>query len=273
MHPGPIRDILTLGGGIFSGVLSGVFGVGGTVISTPVIRVLGASALASVGTTLPSVIPGAASGTIRYHHEQLIDWHLVATVAPTGIVAAIAGSLLTDHVPGHGHPLMLATAVLLAFSAWRMARPPKRPAHQSAGGTGVAESGPPPTSLQPVGRWRLISVGLVAGLLSGLLGIGGGVILVPGLHQVARRTLKQAVATSLACVGIFAVPGTLTHGLLHQIDWGFALLLSVGIVPGARIGANLAIRAADRRLRQAISVFLGVVAVIFATGEVLAWIH
>lgn len=276
MHPGPIRDILTLGGGIFSGVLSGVFGVGGTVISTPVIRVLGASALASVGTTLPSVIPGAASGTIRYHHEQLIDWHLVATVAPTGVVAAVAGSLLTDHVPGHGHPLMLATAALLAFSAWRMARPSHRPAPQLPGIADARESGesrPPPTSIQPVSSWRLIAVGLVAGLLSGLLGIGGGVILVPGLHQVARRSLKQSVATSLACVGIFAIPGTLTHGLLHQIDWGFALLLSVGIVPGARIGANLAIRAADKRLRQAISVFLGVVAVIFATGEVLAWIH
>ena len=273
MHPGPIRDILTLGGGIFSGVLSGVFGVGGTVISTPVIRVLGASALASVGTTLPSVIPGAASGTIRYHREQLIDWRLVAVVAPTGVVAAVAGSLLTDRVPGHGHPLMLATAALLALSAWRMARPSQRTVPQLSGNAEVEESGPPHGVMQPENRCRLIAVGLIAGLLSGLLGIGGGVILVPGLHQVARTSLKQAVATSLVCVGILAVPGTITHGLLHQIDWRFALLLAVGIVPGARIGADLAIRATDRRLRHAISLFLGAVAVIFATGEVLTWIH
>ena len=66
MDPGPLRDGLTLLAGFATGVMSGLFGVGGAVISTPAIRVLGASATVAVGTTLPAIIPGAVSGTARY---------------------------------------------------------------------------------------------------------------------------------------------------------------------------------------------------------------
>lgn len=95
-------------------------------------------------------------------------------------------------------------------------------------------------------------------------------ILVPGLAQVAGFELKQAVATSLACVGLMAVPGTVTHALLGTIDWLFALALTVGMVPGARIGATLAIRAAHRRLRLVVGVFLGVTAALYAAAEAAA---
>ena len=62
MDPGPLRDVLTVAAGVATGVLSGLFGVGGAVISTPAIRALGASAAVAVGTTLPAIIPGAISG-------------------------------------------------------------------------------------------------------------------------------------------------------------------------------------------------------------------
>lgn len=265
MHPVLARDLLTIAAGAVSGVLSGAFGVGGTVISTPSIRVLGASALASVGTTLPSVIPGAVSGTLRYQRDRLVDWRLVAVIAPLGMAASVLGSLASSHVPGDGHLLMVATACLLAFSAWRMRKPiappnaQEEPARPGDGATGEESPRPPA---------KVLAAGTFAGLLSGLLGIGGGVLLVPTFHQLARRELKTSLATSLACVALFAVPGSITHALLGEIDWRFALLLAVGIVPGARFGAALAIRARDRRLRLAVATFLGLVAVVFAVGEV-----
>ncbi len=119
----------------------------------------------------------------------------------------------------------------------------------------------------------MLAAGTFAGLLSGLLGIGGGVLLVPTFNQLAHRELKTSLATSLACVALFAVPGSITHALLGEIDWRFALLLAVGIVPGARFGAALAIRARDHRLRVAVAAFLGLVAVVFAVGEMasLLW--
>ena len=146
-----------------------------------------------------------------------------------------------------------------------------------AASTDRAAADHPPDEAADEGRpgrsATVLAAGAFAGLLSGLLGIGGGVLLVPTFNQLAHRELKVALATSLACVALFAVPGSLTHALLGEIDWRFALLLAVGIVPGARFGAALAIRTRDHRLRVAVAVFLGLVAAIFAIGELasLLW--
>ncbi|MEJ7585811.1 MAG: sulfite exporter TauE/SafE family protein [Acidimicrobiales bacterium] len=286
MDPGPLRDVLTVLVGVATGALSGLFGVGGAVISTPGIRVLGASALVAVGTTLPSIIPGAASGTARYVREQLIDWRVVSLTAPVGIIAAVGGSLLSKVVPGDGHLLMLLTAGLLGFSAWRM-YVTGRAANESEDlevSRAVAEAdtemaphpAPSPSRLTDAGGrggagpLRFAAVGAVAGLLSGLLGVGGGIVMVPGFTQVAKVPIKPAIATSLACVALFAVPGTITHALLGDIDWRFAILLAVGVIPGARFGAGLAVRTGDRRLRAVVAGFLGLTAVLYAGGELLA---
>jgi uncharacterized membrane protein YfcA len=69
------------------------------------------------------------------------------------------------------------------------------------------------------------------------------------------------------CVGAFAVPGTVTHALQDHVDWRVAAALVVGVVPGARLGAALAIRATDRRLRTVVASFLGLTAVLYAAGE------
>jgi uncharacterized membrane protein YfcA len=125
----------------------------------------------------------------------------------------------------------------------------------------------------PAGRRRLVTtggIGAAAGLLSGLLGIGGGVLMVPGFQGLLGVSIKRAIATSLVCVGCFAVPGTITHTLNGSIDWRFAFWLAVGVVPGAALGAVLAIRADDRRLRVAFGSFLIVVAVVYGAGEVVA---
>jgi uncharacterized membrane protein YfcA len=258
MDPGPVRDLLTVAVGVATGALSGLFGVGGAVISTPGIRVLGASALVAVGTTLPSIIPGAASGAARYLREGLIDRRIVAVVAPAGAAFTILGALLTRAVPGEGHVLQLLTAALLGFSALRMAR------------TTDPIDGAPAAKEPPHQRARLIAVGIVAGLMSGLLGIGGGVVMVPGFVQLAGLQVKRAIATSLACVAIFAVPGTITHAIEGNIDWRFALLLAVGVIPGARLGAALTIRASDRRTRLTVAAFLGGLSILYAVGELLA---
>jgi hypothetical protein len=276
MDPGPVRDVLTVALGVLTGALSGMFGVGGAVISTPGIRALGASALVAVGTTLPSIIPGAASGTARYLREHLIDWRIVWWAAPAGIVASVLGSLLSRVVPGDGHLLMLLTAALLAWSALRTYRsdpaPAPAPVSETSTGAGGGEPAPadPPAAPPDARPAPYVAVGIVAGLLSGLLGVGGGIVMVPGFTQVGKMGLKAAIATSLACVAIFAIPGTITHALLGDIDWRFALLLAAGVIPGARVGATLAIRTSDKRMRVVVAAFLGLTSVIYAGGELHA---
>jgi len=90
---------------------------------------------------------------------------------------------------------------------------------------------------------------------------------VPGLSELAGLPLKRAIATSLVCVGLFAIPATLSHWALGDIDWATAGWLSLGVVPGARLRAIVAIRAGDSRLRHGVALVLGVVAVAYAVGE------
>lgn len=264
MDAGPVRAVLTVLAGVVTGMLSAAFGVGGAVVSTPFIRVLGVSAAFAVGTTLPSVLPSAAAGALRYARESMVAWNVVAWTAPPGIVAAVAGSALSSRVPGEGHVIMLVTAGLLAAVAWRMATTDDDPevADAADGEPAIGAAAPRPGVL--------VGIGGLAGLLSGLLGVGGGLVTVPGLHELGGLPLKRAIATSLACVGIFALPATLAHWAQGNIDWATAGWLSLGVVPGARIGAVLAMRAGDRRLRQSVAAFLGVVAVIYAVGEAVA---
>lgn len=324
MEPGLLRDALTLLLGFATGVLSALFGIGGAIVSNPGLRALGAAPLVAVGTTLPSILPGAISGTLRYRREGLIDWHLITPAVAAGLLAVVAGSLLSHAVPGGGHLLLLLIAVLLAFTAWRTAvTPPSDPAgdEDKGGSNGGAEGGassdgvggvddrghpdagsatlplreaspqeggfpratdrpgtrdtdPPDAGSEPGRRgrrrWVAAGIGVVAGLLSGLLGIGGGVIMVPAFTELLGLPLKSAIATSLVCVGIFGVPATITHAVLGDIDWRLATLLTIGVIPGARIGASLTIRTAERRLRLAVGVFLALVALVYFVTETRA---
>jgi uncharacterized membrane protein YfcA len=250
------RDVGALLVGLVTGALSGAFGIGGAVISTPGVRLLGASPLLAVGTTIPPILPGAVAGVARYAREGLVVWPVVAIVAPVGAVASVLGSLASHAVPGEGHWLGVLTAVLVGVTARQAVR---KPAETQACDASELEGA----------RRRLVpaGVGALAGLLSGLLGVGGGVVLIPGFLRAVRLELKPAIATSLTCVGVLAVPSAVAHALLGDIDWRLSALLTVAVVPGARLGAAASLRAEDRRLRMAVAVMLGVVAVVYAVGE------
>jgi uncharacterized membrane protein YfcA len=241
--------------GVVTGILSGMFGVGGAVVSTPAVRALGATPLEAVGSTLPSILPSSISGTLRYLRDGLVRTRIVLWTCVFGVPASVGGSLLSGVVPGGGHLLMLATAGLVGFTAYRTAFP--RTVAEFAGE-------------EHIELWRIALIGVGAGGLSGLLGVGGGILMVPAFSAWLGIPLKETVATSLACVGVFAIPGTITHALLGHINWAFAIPLCIGVIPGARIGANLTISASDRTLRYSVGIVLAVIAAIYAIGEILS---
>jgi uncharacterized membrane protein YfcA len=259
MDVGIVRDFLTVLAGIATGIMSGAFGVGGAVISTPAIRALGCSAALAVGTTLPSILPGAVTGSWRYRQGELIQWKVVVFTAPAGIVAAVFGAWVSPRVPGDGHILMVFTALLLMWSAINMIRSvaPREPADTK-------------TSLRSSQGFLATLTGVCAGGLSGLLGLGGGIIMVPLFRRWLGLPIKNAVATSLICVGCFAVPGTITHALEGGIDWRFALWLTVGVVVGAPFGSKTALKMSDKKLQRVFGLFLAAVAVVYGVGELLA---
>ncbi|MGB2756153.1 MAG: sulfite exporter TauE/SafE family protein [Acidimicrobiia bacterium] len=256
-----LRFVLTLLAGVLTGMLSGAFGAGGGVVSTPAIRFLGASAFSAVGSTLPPIFPSAIAGGLRYHKQRLIEWPAVKRLISIGMPAAACCAALAHVIPGNGHVLMLLTAALVTITGYRMfRRTPPEILHEEAGDPAPVQATVP--------MW----VGLCAGGLSGLLGIGGGVVMVPVLVNRIGFPIKRALGTSLVSAGFFAIPATLTHAYFGGIDWKYALPLAIGVVPGSRIGSALALRSGDRGLRIAVSMFLIAVAIALATKELVGWL-
>ena len=252
-----ITVVLTLVAGFFTGVLSGMFGVGGAVISTPAILALGATPLQAVGSTLPSIIPGAIAGGIRYDREGMIDHRVAWRTGIAGMAFAALGAVASKAIPGKGHVQMVLTALLLGWFAFRTAR-------------GSDPAVAPADHELRRSLWLLIAIGAMAGGLSGFLGVGGGILMVPAFTNWVGLPLKRAIATSLVCVGLVCIPGTITHQLLGDIDWLFAVPLMVTAIPGARVGAHLAIRASDRALRITVASVLGTIAIVYGVVELVA---
>jgi uncharacterized membrane protein YfcA len=265
-----LAGIATVIVGFLSGVLSGMFGVGGAVLTTPGLRALGAEPIEAVGSTIPAILPGAVSGAWRYAREGLVDWRVAVTCGVLGSGMAVAGGTLSDHV--NGHYLMLLTAALLLWTGVknvRSIRVPVRVPVPAADDVEVVDAGPGDPGVEP-SLPAVGAIGAAAGFLAGLLGVGGGILMVPAFTSLLHLPPKRAVATSLVGVAIFSVPAMITHALLGHINWAFALCLVVGVVPGAQVGAHVTIGGSDRRLRLLMGVFFSVLAVVYGIGELRA---
>lgn len=247
--------------GFAAGLLSGAFGIGGGIVTTPALRlILGAPALVAVGTPLPVIIPTAITGAWSHHRNGTADVRAGATMGIAGSFTAILGAWATGLVGGS--TVLIATAALIVWSAGDMAlqalRPPVPPA--SLGGAG-----------EVAGRSTagLIAVGLLTGLYSGFFGLGGGFVIVPLLTRWLHFSVKRAVGTSLVAVALLAVPGTVTHAVLGHVDWALAAALAVGVVPGALVGAHFVRQARDNTVRISFAVLLIVVALWLAVSEIV----
>jgi uncharacterized membrane protein YfcA len=248
-----VEGLLGILVGIVSGVLSGLFGVGGGIVMTPGLQiVLGAPPIVALATPLPVILPTALMGAYTYGKAGELDRRAAAWMIGPGVLASIVGALLTSFLDTH--VLLAITAALLAYQAAGIIR-----------GSRERRSG----SLEAT-PGIFVGIGLVAGFVSGLLGIGGGLVIVPMLAGWLGMPLKRALGTSLLAIVALVIPGTITHAALGNIDWALFLVVVIGAVPGARVGATLAIAARERTLRLLVGSFLFVVAAAYGISELNA---
>lgn len=256
--------------GFMSGVLSGAVGVGGAVVSTPGIRAIGVPPIVAVGTTLPAIIPSAITGSVNYARARLIDYRVAGISALTGGCASVGGAMVSEYVGGR--VLMFITAALVGENSLRMARDARRLRSAGQGASDEDEAAPLADPIPVTGErsavWLVALIGVVAGFISGLLGVGGGVVMVPAFYRILKLPVKQTVATSLLVVGILAVPGSVTHFYLGHIDLKIAGLLALGVVPGAFVGSRFTVRADEIRLRVIVAVVLAAIATGYTAGEI-----
>ena len=249
MSPGEVA--LGIAIGLVAGVLSGLFGVGGGIVMTPGLQVvLGAPPIVALATPLPVILPTALTGALTYRQAGEIDMRAARWIIVPGVIASVAGAILTSYVDTH--VLLVVTAVLLAYQAGGILRGAR------ASDGRVARRATPGI---------YIGIGIAAGFVSGLLGIGGGLVMVPLLAGWLGMPLKRALGTSLLAIVALVVPGTITHALLGNIDWALFVVVTIGAVPGARLGAHIALGTRERTLRLLVGSFLLVVATAYGISE------
>ena len=139
----------------------------------------------------------------------------------------------------------------------------------------LAFSGEPaasaPSDDTPLSRKQLlqgVAIGLVAGLASGYVGVGGGFIMVPLMLSIIGIPMRKASGTSLIAVMILAIPGVIEQGIIGNINYLAGIAIVIGTIPGAVIGAKLVTKVPERTLRLLFGCFLIVAAVMLVLNEV-----
>jgi hypothetical protein len=127
-----------------------------------------------------------------------------------------------------------------------------------------AEPAPPPLGRRRRNHLQLGAIGLSGGFLSGLLGVGGGVIMVPLLVLWARYGQREAHAASLGAIVPISAAGALTFGAAGEVRIGYAIALALGAILGAQLGARALARASEPTLKLSFGCFLLLVAIVMA---------
>lgn len=257
--------------GVFVGVMSGLLGVGGGTIMVPIFRLaFGMSPLASTATSLFAIIPTSISGVVAHTHAKTCVPKLGLALGAGGAVMSPMGVWLASVSPGW--LVICVAAIVIGFSAFKMFKKAVKCAPAPRAGASSAHSASPkPVPDQPVlSRKQYLQgacIGLIAGLASGYVGVGGGFIMVPLMLAVLDIPMSLASGTSLIAIMILAIPGVIEQGLLGNIDYLAGIAIVIGSIPGALVGARLVRVVPERQLRFIFGGFLLVAAVMLMLNE------
>ena len=257
--------------GVFIGILSGLLGIGGGTVMVPVFKLgFGLSAIGATATSLFAIIPTAISGTVAHIRQKTCIPKLGLFAGAGGACMCPVGVWLATMSPGW--LIMLAAALVIAYSSFTMLRKamqaPKsngKPQAKAPTATPVPQDGP--ARPEPGRLWRGVPIGMVAGLVAGYVGVGGGFLMVPLFLSVLGIDMKRASATSLFAISILTLPGAIEQIVLGNVSIVLALAVVAGSVPGAAIGARLVKRVPERELRFAFAGVLFVAAILLVVQE------
>lgn len=221
--------------GLIAGILGSMIGVGGGIIISPVLTFLGLTPPQVASTSLFAVSSTSVSSTIAYARSNKIQYMLGIKMALLSIPGAIIGSFFSTGIdPGYFR--FLLAIILIGTGIYLMFR------NSITKGNSF--------SLESIWIKILFFSGtFVAGIISSLFGIGGGVIFVPLMILIVGITMHLAAPTSQFVLMITSLVGLTTHMILGNPEYLPAILLSVGAFGGAQIGSRLSTRLSEQKLR------------------------
>lgn len=267
--------------GVVIGIFSGLLGIGGGTLMVPLFRIgFGMAAIEATATSLFVIIPTSLAGCIGHIRNK-------TCVPKLGLAAGIAGACtapLGVWCASVSQPwlIMLATGVIIAYSALTMLKKALRMPKTSGAGakrveTYTRRNTRTKEALSAVwprpyvsGRQLAIGalIGLVAGFASGYVGVGGGFIMIPLFISVLGVSMKMASGTSLMAVVLLGLSGVCGQAHLGNINYLAGIAMTIGSIPGALIGAWLVRFVPERKLRFTFSFFLFFAAAVLVANEV-----
>ncbi len=284
--------------GVGIGILSGLLGIGGGTVMVPIFRLaFDMSPVMSTATSLFTIIPTSVSGAVSHIRHKTCIPSLGIAAGLGGAITSPLGVWLAQISPAW--MIMLAAALIIGWSAFKMlskafkmknASPVAAESLQAAAiqvetapdksvdsatttatTTATASSGPAgPSPSSKLTRKQLLvgaAIGLVAGVASGYVGVGGGFIMVPMMLSLVGISMRQASGTSLIAVMILAVPGVIEQALLGNINYAAGIAIAIGSIPGAVVGARLVRVVPERMLRFIFGCFLLLAAALLVLNE------
>lgn len=237
-----MNELVVVAAGALAGIASGLFGVGGGILMVPAALYLvpGVDFHEAKAVSLMVIVGSAGVGIWTHHRHRSVDVRKGALLALGGFGGAALSVLGVERVDDVA--LAAAFGIVLALTGARLA----------------FAATPKPRDLSPRAQTLyLLALGLVSGLLSGAFGVGGGIVMVPGM-VFAGIGMHLAVGTSLVAVLGNAVGGTLSH---LALGYGAVLAtigipLAIGAVPGTYVGSRLAHKLHADRLKGLFGAFL-----------------
>ncbi len=231
-------------------IVFSMFGQGGGSLYTPILFLLGYAVLVSISTSLVLNLITALSAAIIYYRASLVDVRLAVYFIPGICIGAYAGGVLTDFVD----PTVLIWLFVI-FLVGAGARMVYTYWEKSSG-----------AEVCPVQFSRSMYAGIVVfsfavGILSGLLGVGGGIIIVPFLLFICRYPMKNSAGTVSFIVIFSSLFGVLGHATFGSLDFTLIIPTAIAVFIGASLGARYMVRIPPRYIKAGFGIILWVFAV------------
>jgi uncharacterized membrane protein YfcA len=276
--------IFGMGGAV--GFLSGLFGVGGGFLLTPLLIFSGIPPVVAVASVAPQIVASSTSGALSYWRRNMVDMKLAGVLMSAGIIGTIIGVAIFNGLRRLGQldlivalayvtflgavgGLMLAESVRAILNA-RAGRPaPLRKPGQHNWVHGLPFKMRFKRSRLYVSVIPIIVLGVGIGILGALLGIGGGFLIVPALIYILRVPSNVVIGTSLLQIIATMAVASVLHAVTSQsVDATLAVILMVGGVIGAQFGARIGQNIRGDQLRALLALLILAVAVRFLVGLV-----
>jgi len=272
--------VIVLLGGV-TGILSGIFGVGGGFLTTPLMIFYGIPPTVAAASTATTITGASVSGLFAYSRRNGVDYQMGAVLVAGGIVGTLIGTGLFNLLQSIGQidtVINVLYVVMLGSIGSVMGRESLQSLRAKGGAPKRAAKRRhhPLVSSLPM-RWRFYRSGLYIspfaplilgvgiGILTTLMGVGGGFILVPAMLYILGMSASVVVGTSLFQILFTTMAATMMHSLTtHAVDIVLAALLLLGSVTGAQVGAKIAVTAKPEILRLLLAAIVLVLAIAMA---------